>query len=366
MEAAAVASSPNPSFRSSTSLNLDQAARHADTIPLSAQDSLGIWIGDVIWANRMGKADWRDAWLLDLARGNLVSQLWGNLTMLDGADLDFLADWHRFMRQHWRLYLNTRPILGDPWRAEPYGYAASDGRGAVVTLNNPGFPAARVPLRLDESIGLSPSGQPLRVRQRHPRRGILAESFGFGATVELPLRPFEVAVLEVGPDLDADGWPGWTRPAVVDSQPLPVEADRAGPDEVAVAVVAERLKEVAGYRTRAMVGEVALPSIDGPRALALIARLGRDGAHWYHREVNDLIALRASVDGREMAHERTPRHSCFNGPGSPWLLFRLPLGPSEGGRTLRFELAGLLPDEVDWRAEAWLYDEWWRVEPDHG
>jgi hypothetical protein len=364
MEAAAVASSPNPSFRASTSLNLDQAARHAETIPLTAQDSLGIWIGDVIWANRMGKADWRDAWLLDLARGNLVSQLWGNLAMLDEADVAFLAEWHAFMRQHWRLYLNTRPLLGDPWRAAPYGYAAADGRHAVVTLNNPGFPAAGVPLRLDEGLGLSPTDERLWVRQRHPRRGAMPERFAFGATVELPLRPFEVAVLEVGADLGADGWPTWAPPEVVESQPLPVEARRAGPDEVAVAVAPAGLNEAAGYRSRAMAGQVTLPALDGPRALALVARLARDGAHWYHREVNDLIALRATVDGREVAHQPTPRHSCFNGPGSPWLLFRLPVGPAEGGRTLRFEMAGLLPDEVDWRAEAWLYDEWWRVEPD--
>jgi hypothetical protein len=366
MEAAAVASAPNPGFRSSTSLNLDQAARHAEAIPLTSQDSLGIWIGDVIWANRMGKEDWRDAWLLDLARGNLVSQLWGNLTMLDREDIDFLAEWHAFMRAHWRLYLNPRLILGDPWQAEPYGYAASDGRRAVVTLNNPGFRAAHVPLRLDGGLGLSPSDGPLRVRQRHPRRGAMADAFGYGATFELPLRPFEVAVLEVGGELEPDGWPVWTPPEVVDSQPLPVEARRVGPDEIGVAVAAERLNEADGYGRRALAGEVVLPSVERPSALALIVRLSRDGAHWYHREINDLIALRATVDGRELPHERTPRHRCFNGPGSPWLLFRLPVGPSDGGKPLGFALSALLPDEVDWRAEAWLYREWWRAEPAHG
>ena len=76
MEAAAVASPPNPMFRSSVSLNLDQAARYGEFTPLIVQDSLGIWIGEGNWANGLGKDDWRDAWVLDLARGNLVSQPW--------------------------------------------------------------------------------------------------------------------------------------------------------------------------------------------------------------------------------------------------------------------------------------------------
>ena len=77
MEAAAVASSPHPCYRASTTHNLDQACRHARFIPLECQDSLGIWIGDVDWCNHMGKEDWREAWLLDLARGNMSIQLWG-------------------------------------------------------------------------------------------------------------------------------------------------------------------------------------------------------------------------------------------------------------------------------------------------
>ena len=128
------------------------------------------------------------------------------------------------MRENWRLYLHTRPVFGDPWKAEAYGYAGGDGTHAVVTVSNPGFNASEISVRLDAGIGLQPSDRGFLVRQRYPRRGVLPLSgrrrYSHGETVFLPLRPFEVAVLEVGEDLDTSGWPAWSAPTIADSQEL--------------------------------------------------------------------------------------------------------------------------------------------------
>jgi hypothetical protein len=361
MEAAAVASSPNPSFRSGTSLNLDQAARYAEFLPLIAQDSLGIWIGDVDWANRMGKEDWREAWLLDLARGSLLNQLWGNLALLDDEDLSFLSEWYAFLRENWQLYLHTQPILGDPWKAEVYGYAAGDGLHSVITVNNPGFQDVQMTLRLDEKAGLQPIEGGFLMRQRYPTRGVITsptgDRFAFGDTITLPLRPFEVVVLEAGSDLNVSGWPAWCEPQVAHSIRLAVEAVEVAPDAVSLPSPQASRSDTSDYSLRAMAGTVQLPAIDKACSLAFIVRLTVDDAHWYHREINDLIRFRAWLGDKELVQQVVPGHWAYNGPGSPWLLFHQEVEPGQSAQPLRFELAALLPGQVSWRTEAWLYQK---------
>ena len=67
------------------------------------QDSLGLWIGDVPVWNRISKHDWQDAWILDLARGSLLNQPWGHLAKFDRDEVDFMADWHDWMKRNYRV-----------------------------------------------------------------------------------------------------------------------------------------------------------------------------------------------------------------------------------------------------------------------
>ena len=369
-ESVEVANWPNPMYRSSASPNLDQAARYAEFLPPITRDSLGTWIGDMICWNRIGKDDWQDAWLLDLARGSLLNQPWGDLAMFDSEDVAFLAEWYEFMRDNWRLYLHSRPILGDPWKAEMYGYASGNGAHTVVTVNNPGFEAVQLSLRLDEQIGLQPSNRGFLVHQRYRRRGMLSPSkgtrFDYGDVVEFPLRSFEVVVLEVGEELDTSGWPTWEAPDVVDSLRIAVEGKNVSPKDIAISVTVppSAASLVEGYVPRAMVGQFQLPTLNAPRTLALITRQTKDGVPWPHRENHVLMKLRARVGDQELEYQTVPRHWLQMGRGgSPWLLFRLPVDPVHNEQTLQFELAGLLPDEVTSQMEAWLYHEWWRSEP---
>jgi hypothetical protein len=98
LEAASPASAPAFSLRQGVTLNTDQAVRHAELVPLQLQDSLGVWLGYVAWANRLGAEWWRDALVLDVARGSGIVQLWGDLTLLDAADRAFLAAVLQFVR----------------------------------------------------------------------------------------------------------------------------------------------------------------------------------------------------------------------------------------------------------------------------
>lgn len=365
-EAVQVASWPNPMYRSSTSLGQDQYARYSKFIPPISHDSLGIWIGDTIQRNRIGTEHWRDAWILELARGSLLDQPWGNLATFDADDVEFLAEWYSFVRQNWRLLLNTRSILGDPWNAEVYGYAAGDGRQALVTVNNPGFEAAGINLRLNQEVGLESVRAGFMVRQRYPRRGEIRPStcgrHPFNTEIQVDLRPFEVVVLEIGENLDTVGWPALSDPNVIDSQSLPVAAQRVAADSIPFSVpVSESAAGIVRHHSqRATVGRVELPALGQPLTLGLIARHTRNGLHWHHREIHNLMRFRAQIKGRDLPYENMPRHWLQSGAGSPWIIFEIPVEPAHSGKAIEFQLAGLLPQDVESTFDAWLYDPWWR------
>ena len=108
-----------------------------------------------------------------------------------------------------------------------------------------------------------------------------------------------------------------------------------------------------------MTGQVELPPVDAPRALALIVRLTREGAHWYHGAISDLVRLKAWAGSQSLELSAVPHRRTTNGPGSPWILYRAPVPVAKVPTSVRFEAAGLLPEDVHWRVEGWVYDEWW-------
>jgi hypothetical protein len=357
MEAAAVASSPNPKYRSATSHNLDQAVRYARFLPLTTQDSLGIWLGDVGWSNHMGKEDWREAWLLDIARGNMVSQLWGDFTLLDDGDAEFLSDWFTFLKVNGSLYSHTKPILGDPWKTEAYGYAAGDGSHTVVTIHNPSFETATADLKLDESTGLQSADSPLSVRLLYPEKAAVSGTYSKGDTLQVPLRAFEVMILEIAPGLDTRGWAVRKDRDPVES--IRVSVDWESPSRPAVSPPSTERTSTGGYELQHRTGRLDLPAEGEQNALAVVLRLSKSGEHWYHKEICNLGNLSAKIEGQELPYRKAPQHYTRNGPGSPWLLFDLPVSVAARGKALDLELAVLLPKDVEWQVESWLYARWW-------
>jgi hypothetical protein len=333
LEAASPASTAAPSLRQSISLNVDQAVAHAELIPLECQDSLGVWVGNVAWANRLGKEEWRDAYLLDLARGSTIVQLWGDLELLDDGDVEFLAAVQRWRRGRESAPGRTTRIGGDPWLAEPYGYLERTGDGAIATLFNPTFFEGSVDLEIPDGLaavevypfpGLAPAGA-------------------------VDLKPFEVRVLELVPAAalppglaEQDRSP--TRPTrAIDVGSLRTEIEVGG-DGVAVHVIH---------------GPLRLPQVERDDQVALVVRLHRDDVWWYHPEPHALLDVNAALKGVEVYSEVVPKVRARNGPGGPWVLYKIPAGPAWTGEELAFRLRARLPAGVSLLVEAQVWEPWW-------
>jgi hypothetical protein len=339
MEAATVASSPAPTIRQSLSTNLDQAIRHARFLPLRLQDSLGIWIGDVAWCNRIGKEEWREALLLDLARGSDLVQLWGDLALLDELDERWLGEILGWLEASGGLQAaEPRRLGGDPWRLEPYGYASASDGSVLVTLANPGMSAAEVELPADLGGRLRDGG----AWEAYPFPGWLD---GDEVGERLVLAPFEVRVLEAVPSGSLSGKRS-DRPLVRPTRGL--------------ALGAPVLENHAGGDVAAWKAEITLPALENGDEILVVQRLERDGQWSYVPDTRDLLGFDAHLDGLVIRMDTLPRTRDRNGPGSPWSLRRIPAGAAWSGRSLSIDLSSSAAPGTRVHTDAFILDARWR------
>ena len=233
----------------------------------------------------------------------------------------------------------------------------------MVTLHNPGFPAAEVSLKLDGGIGLENDAQKegFVVRQLYPKKGLVKslsakssrKPLRWGDELTLQLRPFEVVILEIGIGLAAEGWPPCRETLIPASQKLNanleiVKAGKIPPPQ-------PKRSDTTGYSEKCFRSWIELPDISGSRSLAFIIRLSRLGEHWYHKEICSLFSVEAAIGNQKLDCRKTPDSFSMNGPGSPWLLFAMDVDAKHSAKTLEIEAKALLPEEIDWQLECWLY-----------
>lgn len=331
LEAASPASVPAATWREGVSLNLDQAVRHAHLTPLALQDSLGVWIGEAAWCNRMGTEGWREALLLDLARGGGLISVWGDLGLLDGEDRAFLAAVLRWQRSCGDAWCRTREVGGDPWRAEPYGYVQSGDRGTVVTLTNPSFAARAIEVDLHPGV----------ICECYPHPGLV--SLHSGGMLEFDLHPWELRVLEVVPESSIAPPDPQRRPAVPATRPLDLsQLDRRGPR---------------------IAGAVRLPEIVRHDLVVLGLRLHREGVWHYHPEPQSLFAPAFRLGAGSVLFKTIPDVRSWNGQGCPWVLYELPAGPSWSGKELETSWTAGLPAGVEAEPFGLVHNAWRRAHP---
>ena len=343
MEAATPASSPLPTTRQAMSLNVDQSIRHARFLPLELQDSLGVWIGDVAWCNRVGRTEWREAFLLDSMRGSDLVQLWGDLDLFDLDDRAFLRDALRWIRRDRFPASTTIAIGGDPWRAEAYGYARAAGTGTLLALINPDSQAATV--RLDRDLPGWPAARAELV-ELYPFPGRVATP-GLDRSVELDLMPFELRLIRVVDGATVPDRVGLqSRPTIRPTRPLDLgEFERSSARPAGSAID--------------QTGTVRLPVLGVGDLLFIAHRFERDGQWTYDPEPHHLVSFGATIDGFAVHQETVPGSRDRNGPGAAWVIRRIPAGPAWSGRDLELSVGYRGPDGVEMTTTGAVVAGWW-------
>ncbi len=190
--------SPPPALRARDSVTrrLDAGRWMLKDWPALGWDPLGVWLSDWGWNSHIGKEAWQGGVIMDISRGHLLAQIWSDTAYLSPDERRQMADFIALLKAQPDCFRNSRFILGNPWKNEPYGYCCTDGQRAFLAINNGVWRDSALTLELNPAWGL-PDGKRWDVYRWWPNAAKLGGEHGSKATVTL--RPFDIVLLEVVP-----------------------------------------------------------------------------------------------------------------------------------------------------------------------
>jgi hypothetical protein len=107
-----------------------------------------------------------------------------------------MADFIALLKAQPDCFRNSRFILGNPWKDEPYGYCCTDGKRAFLAINNGVWKDSTLTLQLNSAWGL-PDGQRWDLYRWWPNPAKLGDTHS--SQVKIAVRPFDIVLLEVVP-----------------------------------------------------------------------------------------------------------------------------------------------------------------------
>jgi hypothetical protein len=370
MEAASTGDFPALFFRDAVTQALDQGSQFARWVPPKNHDSLGVWLANNWWGNQMETIRWQEGLIMDLARGNMLfPQIWSDIFNFEDHDVEFLARIQGLVKRNERVFLTRRYTIGDAWKDAIYGYCYFDGGNGFIFLNNVSFETRTAKLPLGESIGLRASkGQRLQMRLHHPYAAMLTRqssaSFAAGEEVEIQLRPFEVAMIEVTSQPIAEA--GLATRELIEARPrysYNVSIGEAtGASELEMHFADAEVLERRGYRSRYRAFEGTLPGYaDGRHHVAVVNTFSRQGRRWRQSQMSELVQAMAMVDGSIVEFTATPDYrQTSNNQWNPWIVFSAPLPVAFAGRRIQFGISSYLPADVETSTKLWVLKQSWK------
>lgn len=198
LEASTPASFPTLYARDGVTVTLDQAAYWCDDVPKLGKDSLGVWLTDWAWNSSIHTERWCEGIVMDLCRGSLLFQVWSDQDWLSPEERKQAALFMELLKRGEDCFRNSRPILGNPWNYEPYGYCCTNGKRGFIALNNCTWSDVTVQLELNERWGFEP-GMGWDLYRLYPGMAMLDGGEGPAGSAAIALRPFDVVLLEAVP-----------------------------------------------------------------------------------------------------------------------------------------------------------------------
>jgi hypothetical protein len=150
---------PEANFWRSMDIYSDHMVRRFEQLgfPLERIDSTGFMVGNTGTIYYRGLHAWKGAYLLMMARGGWVNTVHGNLELIQGADVPWMARAQSLFFELQGLG-RIHTFDGIPGDTEAYGFGGVTTRGAVYVAMNPSQTIATVTLPR-----LAPDQQPLGV-----------------------------------------------------------------------------------------------------------------------------------------------------------------------------------------------------------
>jgi len=348
IEAASFAPWPTFRARDSVTRRLDEARWMVKDLPLVGWDPLGIWLSDWPWNSCVGKEAWQTGMVMDLCRGHLLAQLWSDTPVLTPPERAQAAEFIALLKARPKCFGNSRFILGNPWKYEPYGYCCSDGRRAFLAINNGVCRDTTVDLTLGPAWGL-PEGKRWDLYRWYPRPMQLRESEqGFASSTKLTLRAMEIVLVEVVPHGEA---PTLNRKFDVQAMPAAFAEPTGTPALQERKPGSERTVE---WRTIDPVekrfrlgGDVPPTRTGGILAVSIELKQGTHPLYVHHRDGK--LKFTGSLNEKPAAFRPVVANGWYQ---AAWQTWRLAVSPSEKPQPFDFQIRSDLPADVEYLVSA--------------
>ena len=369
IEAASPAREPSLYVRDSVTVGLDQAQWFCDDVPAMGKDSLGVWLSDWGWNSSIGSQRWQEAFVMDICRGSLLAQPWTDTHWLDPGQRKEMADFIALLKANVKCFANSKFILGNPWKIEPYGYLCSDGTRAFVALNNRTWSDVSLKLELNSALGLQ-NGKKWRIYRWYPNPVQLTDNGNFfSESVHIALRPSTVVLLEVVPydekpslgrafsvESNRDTFDEASREITVsvspsDLQPVsdPSEAQhKPGSSTKEVTIVpreeSDKPEDSNPLPKEVFVVQGQMPQNARGGILVVAVEISRGQQAENLRDIGKYFVIQGEISGHAVACEQVvgnKTHPCS------WQAWRINIEPSSMPCAFEFVITTMLPDNVD-------------------
>lgn len=332
LEMASLDTRPTLYARSSNVRRLDETRRMVKDLPALGWDSLGVGLSSWDWNNRLGSERWQEGVLMDLCRGDLVTHIWSDPDCFSPADRPQMAEFIDLLKARPECFINPH-FIGDARTDGVWGYCCTDGRRAMISLDNGTWTDRKVTLELNAKWGL-PNHRRWDLYAWYPHHGRLVSGDGesFGSTASLALRPFTAVLLELVP---AGGRPALDRDW--DTRTIPTDfAERSR----AVAVQA-MASDSGADRGWTVLG--AVPSSKTGGWFAITTEFRRNGLPFLSLR-NKPKSMSGSLAGQPAAFQAVLDNPFYP---APWQTYRLRVDAADRARPVKLAITVDLPKDVE-------------------
>ena len=220
---------------------------------------------------------------------------------------------------------------------------------------------------------------------RGPNLSPVASHLTSNDLIEIVLKPFEVKLIQVGNSRsDVKVLPKKVKREVADALTIKIpmaerfREDIAWEDPSRQSVIQKLINGRAQYvdtdeafktirsksderdRTvtrRILDGQIQVPPLAQDRTLLISAVLSRDSIFWHHAALFDILKLKVTSDGSELAVKTTPNRWHEEAGGWSWILFEIPMIQSPTAHDIHLHLEAYLPKSIEIDLQLRLYED---------
>ena len=160
-----------------------------------------IYNHDPIYGNTakisMTDEEFRKYMFMMATRGTAFWELYYSYNMFNAAKWRINADALRFIRNDYETLKTSQFIGGSPEKGEAYGYSCWSKDKGIISLRNPANRQQSITVTLDETIGVNPDMQNLKMAYVYPYdKKTDGKTYSYGEVVTVNLMPLEAMIMK--------------------------------------------------------------------------------------------------------------------------------------------------------------------------